>query len=93
MKTLAEEQLRIRETIAALLQSRTVGGSICPSEVARALYEPDVWRDQMTLIREVAAAMVVSGDLEITQKGVKVDSATARGPIRLRKPNSVMPDQ
>jgi hypothetical protein len=66
--------------IAALLERRGPGRTICPSEAARAL--ADDFRPLMDDVRRVADAM---DDVEITQKGrVVEDLDAARGPIRLR---------
>ena len=65
-----------------MLEGRT--GTMCPSEVARAL-APEDWRPLMSVVREAAASLVASGEIEVTQGGAAVDPATARGPIRLRR--------
>ena len=58
-------------------------GTVCPSEVARAL--SDDWRPLMPVVREAAARLVTEGKVEVTQGGEVVDLATARGPIRIRQ--------
>jgi hypothetical protein len=72
------------EHIAAVLMElahrRGRGASFCPSEAARALARD--WRPLMPEVRRVAAGL----PLLATQKGVAVDPATARGPIRLGLP-------
>ena len=73
-------------TILDLLGRRAPGRTICPSEAARALGGDDGFRPLMPLVREAAAALVERGELEVTQSGEVVDLATARGPIRLRRP-------
>jgi hypothetical protein len=60
-------------------------GTVCPSEVARALWPQD-WRAHMDEVREAAYALAARGELEVTQGGEVVDGPTARGPIRLRRP-------
>ena len=72
----------VEQTILAILEGRT--GTMCPSEVARAI-APDDWRPLMPVVREAAASLVASGEIEVTQGGEVVDLATARGPIRLRR--------
>ncbi|MEM7488952.1 MAG: DUF3253 domain-containing protein [Pseudomonadota bacterium] len=66
--------------VAAAIRALGAGraGTMCPSEVARAL--SDDWRPLMPRIRAVAAAMP---DVRATQKGVEVDLVAAKGPIRL----------
>ena len=63
----------------ALAEARGPGKSFCPSEAARALAAD--WRPLMADVRRVAAGL----PLQATQRGMPVDLATARGPVRLRK--------
>jgi hypothetical protein len=72
--------------IAALLERRGPGRTICPSEAARALGGDEDFRHHMDPVRAAARAMVARGELEVTQRGEVVDLDTARGPIRLRRP-------
>ncbi len=44
----------------------------------------DVTREQIE--RTIAELLAARGALEVTQRGVVVDPASARGPIRLRRP-------
>jgi hypothetical protein len=74
-------QLRIERKIRALLLDRAPG-SVCPSEVARALDAVD-WRRLMSQVREVAGVMAERGEIAVTQRGQEVDVRTARGPVRL----------
>ena len=67
----------IAATLMALAKARGPSRSFCPSEAARALC--DDWRPLMPRIRAVAATL----PLRATQKGLPVDPAQARGPIRL----------
>ena len=70
--------------ILELLAQRDPGKTICPSDAARALGGDAGFRPLMPLVRAAAAALVASGDIEVTQRGRVVDLATARGAIRLR---------
>ena len=74
--------------IAAAIRAQSAASrSICPSQVARTLAQDEVaWRALLPVVREVAAAMVEAGVLEVTQGGEVVDPRNARGPIRLRRP-------
>jgi hypothetical protein len=56
--------------------------TICPSEAARAVGGDD-WRDLMPAAREAAARLADRGEIEVTQRGERVDALAARGPIRL----------
>jgi hypothetical protein len=62
-------------------------GTVCPSEVARALWPAD-WRAHMDEVRDAAHALADRGELEVTQGGTVVDGRAARGPVRLRRPAS-----
>jgi len=75
----AVSDAEIEQTIRALLDARTPGKTICPSEAARALAQD--WRPLMDPVRRVARDMP---GVEITQQGRVVDPDAARGPIRLR---------
>jgi hypothetical protein len=76
---------RLERAIGTLLDARADGLSICPSEAARAV-DPDGWRALMPAARAAAGRLVARGDVEVTQRGAVVDVATARGPIRIRRP-------
>lgn len=73
----------IRDTILRLLNERTSGASICPSEVARAVTNGN-WRALMPVVRDIARELANDGIVEIRQKGQRVSpSDTWRGPIRI----------
>lgn len=76
----------LEQAILQLLEARPAGGSICPSEAARAVYagDDDGWRALMEPARQAARRLVAAGRLEITQRGRVVDASIAKGPIRLR---------
>ena len=76
----------IESTIMEMLNERGVGKTICPSEVVRLLY-PNNWREKMDDVRNVAKELVGKRLIEITKKG-RVVQADAKGPIRLRLPES-----
>ena len=59
-------------------------GSLCPSEVARAV-GGERWRELMPAVRAAAGRLVTTGEAEVTQRGRVVDVATARGPVRIRR--------
>jgi hypothetical protein len=79
----------LERTILALLDQRAPTSTICPSDAARAVGDPegsgDGWRDLMDPARDAARRLVASGDVVITQGGEVVDLDTARGPIRIRR--------
>ena len=73
---------RLAAAMRALLHHRDPAKTICPSDAARVVGGPD-WRSLMGTARSVAAELAEAGVIEVRQRGVRVDSATARGPIRL----------
>jgi hypothetical protein len=74
---------RLREAILELLARRPASATICPSEAARAV-DPERWRDLMTATRDEGRRLAAEGRIAVTQRGVVVDAATAKGPIRYR---------
>lgn len=74
----------LRAAILAALAQRRPGATVCPSEVARACGGED-WRALMEPVRTAARELEAEGELEVTQRGERVDPATARGAIRLRR--------
>ncbi|GAB4080885.1 DUF3253 domain-containing protein [Modestobacter muralis] len=75
----------LERTIDELLDQRRPGTTICPSEAARAV-DPEGWRELMPAARAAAGRLVAAGQAEVTQRGEVVDVATARGPVRIRRP-------
>jgi len=76
---------RLERAIDGLLDDRRPGASICPSEAARTV-DPEGWRDLMPAARAAAGRLAAAGGVEVTQRGAVVDVATARGPVRVRRP-------
>ena len=74
----------LEQAILSLLDARSAGSTICPSEAARAVGGDD-WRALMEPARSAARRLVAAGAAEITQGGKVVDPSTARGPIRVRR--------
>ena len=75
----------LEQAIGTLLDQRRPEVSICPSEAARAV-DPEGWRELMPAARAAAGRLAVAGEVEVTQRGEVVDVATARGPVRVRRP-------
>lgn len=75
---------RLEQAIEALLDRRSPGASICPSEAARAVDAED-WRALMPAARAAAGRLAAAGTAEVTQGGAVVDVTTARGPVRVRR--------
>jgi len=81
---MAPTQADIEAQIFALLALRMDGATICPSEVARALFsDPAKWREWMPQIRKVAQSLADNDRLQVTRGGVSVDALSPGGPIRL----------
>jgi hypothetical protein len=76
---------RLERAILDLLDARAPTSTICPSDAARAVGDPDGWRDLMEPARQAARRLVATGEVQVTQGGEVVDPATARGPIRIRR--------
>lgn len=74
----------LERSIRELLTRTRDGGTICPSEAARAV-GGERWRDLMEPARAAARRLVARGEVEITQGGLVVDPSTATGPIRIRR--------
>lgn len=75
--------VRLEDELRRLLAQRPRSGSVCPSEVARAVDMED-WRGLMEPARAAARRLVAAGEVEITQSGRVVDPSRARGAIRIR---------
>ena len=78
---------RLEQVIDRLLDERRPGASICPSDAARDV-DAEGWRDLMPAARAAAGRMAADGAVEVTQGGAVVDVATARGPVRIRRPRT-----
>lgn len=84
----ASKSTKIADRILALVEERGAQKSICPSDVARALFSDDHWREEMDAVREVAQDLSDRGLIKVTQKGREIRNVLdAHGPIRLRKGN------
>ena len=81
-----EVDRRLERAILALLDGRADAATLCPSEAARAVGGQD-WRPLMDRARQAAGRLRAADLVEITQRGRPVDPATARGPIRIRRPH------
>lgn len=77
------QRKRIECSIRTLLRGREPGKTICPSEVARVVGQPD-WRQCMDLVRDVATSLATQGCIEFTQKGSATATLPDAGPVRLR---------
>ncbi|MER8010840.1 DUF3253 domain-containing protein [Streptomyces sp. NPDC094149] len=78
---------QLETAITSLLERRSDTASICPSDVAREVYQGDDegWRGLMEPVRQAAWHLVAAGKVEVTQGGRPVAQHEARGPIRIRR--------
>ncbi len=84
-KKVSKEGAELEKAILELLGTRSRDSTICPSEVARAFFKEEEWREKMEEVRRAARRLVDQGKVEILQKGQVVDPSTAKGAIRLRR--------
>jgi hypothetical protein len=71
------------QTILTMAAERAPDKTVCPSEIARALF-PANWRSHMQEIRDAAIELQKDGKVTITQKGEPVDINQINGPIRIK---------
>lgn len=74
--------MRIEAAILRLAAERGPAGSICPSEVARALGTD--WRPLLGPVRREAAGLARAGRIDILRKGKVIPPDAVKGVIRLR---------
>ena len=72
----------IEAAVLRLTEARGPAGSICPSDVARAL-APE-WRPLLSAVRRAALRLAAEGRIDVLRKGEPVSSGEVRGVIRLR---------
>ena len=94
MSNTPEDNL-LRSNILSMVGKREYPKTCCPSEVARALTAEELqtlhcedWRSAMEQVRQEAYKLYSEGQIEVTQRGQKVDLDNlkdVKGPIRLRK--------
>jgi hypothetical protein len=73
----------IPQTILTMAAMRGPDKTVCPSEIARALF-PTNWRKHMQDIRDAAIKLQKDGKVTITQKGQLVDVEHIKGPVRIK---------
>ncbi|UUR07629.1 DUF3253 domain-containing protein [Sphingomonas glaciei] len=70
-----------RETVLTLLESRLSNGTICPSEVARAMAYGADWREAMPAVHSAVDRLLEEGAIRLSWKGQPLTSRT--GPYRI----------
>lgn len=73
----------IASAILTMATDRGADKTICPSEVARSMFDSN-WRKHMDDVRQAAVALQQQGKIAITQKGIPVDVEHIKGPIRIK---------
>ena len=76
----------IKRTIIAMATQRAPDKTVCPSEIARALFPGD-WRMHMDEVRASAIDLQREGKVAITQNGQPVDVEHIKGPVRIKLVN------
>lgn len=82
--------MNVREATLVLLAKRAPEATICPSEVARVLAsaadtrspEPD-WRAAMPLVHTAVDELLADGAIQLSWKGVPLETRT--GPYRISR--------
>jgi hypothetical protein len=73
----------IEKAILTMAADRGTDKTICPSEVARAMFGEN-WRSEMQTVRDAAFDLAAQNKVIVTQKGEKVDPENFKGPIRIQ---------
>jgi hypothetical protein len=73
----------ISDTIIQMATERGTDKTICPSEVARAMFDTG-WRKHMNDVRTAAISLQQQNKVLITQNGKPVDVNDIKGPIRIK---------
>lgn len=74
----------VEERLLEMARARSRGATLCPSEVARALFPDPDWRSEMERVRRAGRRLAADGRIEVTQGGRVVDFSDAKGAIRYR---------
>lgn len=73
----------IKNTILDMAAARGEDKTICPSEVARAMFGSD-WRKEMQAVRDAAFDLARENQVIVMQKGKKVERENLKGPVRIK---------
>ncbi|ALK09215.1 DUF3253 domain-containing protein [Blastochloris viridis] len=77
----------VARTILSLATARA-GGTICPTDAARAASGTPDWHPLLPVVRRVAVRLALEGRLVITRKGKPVDPTDFKGVYRLGLPRN-----
>ena len=70
-----------RDAALAMLARRPPDATVCPSEVARAIAGPDMWRDAMPAVHAAVDALLSERLIRLSWKGEEL--AERVGPYRI----------
>ncbi|HWT41550.1 MAG TPA: DUF3253 domain-containing protein [Sphingopyxis sp.] len=73
---------KARDAALSLLAKRTFDGSVCPSEVARAIASTEDWREAMPEVHVAVDRLLVEKMISLSWKGKPL--AHRYGPYRIR---------
>jgi hypothetical protein len=73
----------IEHNILKMAAERGIDKTICPSEVARAMF-PEDWRKHMDDVRRAALHLQQNKKVLITQKGRSITGTELKGPVRIK---------
>lgn len=71
-----------RAAVLAVLATRAPGGTVCPSEVARAMATDGDWRAAMPAVHSAVDGLLAEGAVRLSWKGQRLESRA--GPYRIR---------
>jgi hypothetical protein len=77
------DKVSIEKAILTMAADRGTDKTICPSEVARAMFGEN-WRAEMQTVRDAAFNLATQNKVSVMQKGEKVDPENFKGPIRIQ---------
>ncbi|WP_200938063.1 DUF3253 domain-containing protein [Sphingopyxis sp. Root1497] len=72
---------KVCEAVLALLAARFPGGSVCPSEVARAITDGPNWRSTMPTVHAAIDGMLAKNLVQLSWKGEPLP--LRKGPYRV----------
>lgn len=74
---------KVREAVLALLAARVPGGSVCPSEVARAITDGPNWRSAMPAVHAAVEMLLAEELVQLSWKGQPLPHRN--GPYRISR--------
>lgn len=75
---------KVSDAVLALLAAREANGSVCPSEIARAITPGTNWRSAMPSIHAAVDKLLAEDLVQLSWKGEPL--AERKGPYRISRP-------